>query len=195
MSSTRATVVLALVLLVGCSYDFDQFAKEPTGSGGSGATGGGSSGSAGGGNFDCAAVSGTTSNGHCYFAVGTGAGMTWTSAQAACIASDAHLATVTSAQEQTFAAQTFSGANDTWIGLSLADPSTLPDSSCSGDPPSCPFLWVTNETLSYTNWAKYSDTDFEPNYTGACVRIQSNDSTWADQDCTVLLPGICEGDG
>jgi hypothetical protein len=91
--------------------------------------------------------------------------------------------------EETF----FPATDDHWIGLSLADTSWLPF-GCSDDPESCPFLWVTGETLDFTDWA-VSVIDPEPNYSGACVRILFDDLDWADRTCgTTRLPAICETD-
>jgi hypothetical protein len=44
---------------------------------------------------------------------------------------------------------------------------------------------------SYTNWDVYSDADKEPNFTGACVRMEFN-SKWADGLCTQSIGAICE---
>ena len=110
--------------------------------------------------------------------------------------SKTHLVTITSADEQAaLATAFFPTQTDTWIGLSLADPSKSPDSICKLISDQCPFQWVTGEALGYTDWAKRSGSDSEPNYTGSCVRLQAADETWADTGCTgSKYQAICEED-
>lgn len=171
-------------------------AGEPTagtaGSAGTASTAGnaGTGGSAG---FDCAALSGTTFDGHCYFAVGNGAGLAFDEAAAACAANDgASLVAITSENEQNaLEAAFFPASTDYWIGLSLEGaPEDVPI-ECSIFDDVCPFEWITAEALTFTDWA-LRDGDNEPNYSGACVRIQADDLAWADFGCTSPLPAICE---
>lgn len=91
-----------------------------------------------------------SSNGHQYELVmnsGT-VGISWTQAQnaTAALGGGWHLATVTSAAEQSFIASTFLTPNPTgdgdahfWLGAT--------DVASNGN-----WLWVTGETWSYTNW-------------------------------------------
>lgn len=167
----------------------------------SGGTGGSSSGapaSGGAGGKTSASCSGTSFGGHCYFLIGTDTALDWPSAKTTCEAhsSKSHLVTITSADEQAALVKAFFPSQaDTWIGLSLADPSKSPDSICKLAPDQCPFKWVTGEALSYNDWAKRSGTDSEPNYTGSCVRLQAADETWADTGCTSSKNrAICEED-
>lgn len=160
---------------------------------GGGGAGGTSSGTGGVGGSTGACASGQTEwNGHCYFAGATGTGVGWTAASAACAASgNAHLVTIGSTEEQAMLAQTFfPSVADFWIGLSLADPSLPPPASCITTPSSCPFVWVTGESLAYTNWATYG----EPNYSGSCVRMRADTQQWADYGCATMLGAICEID-
>lgn len=147
--------------------------------------------------FDCERVDGVVWNGHCYFAIAPGTGLIWTRARSTCETFDsAYLATLTSSEEQdAVEAAFFPATADYWIGLALEGaPSQTPPSSCRTTAGSCPFLWVTGEELSFTNWARRSSTDAEPNYTGACVRLQLTDRSWADYGCGAQLPAICEHD-
>jgi hypothetical protein len=86
----------------------------------------------------------------------------------------------------------FAPANDAWIGLSLAELTDPNSATCKATPSSCPFLWLTGEPLSYTNWGNHGPNDREPNYTGACVRLQGTTLDWADQDCNERVRAICE---
>lgn len=164
------------------------------GAGGTASGGAPSGGSAG--NAPVACSDGTTHDGHCYFLVGTSSGLDWEHAKSECEASGAHLVTITSSGEQTFVAATFfPSSDDAWIGLSLEDTRSDPSTLCSLIPDSCPFLWVTGEKLDYTAWGMRSGGDDEPNYSGACVRLQAADQAWADLGCGSTFRGICERDG
>jgi hypothetical protein len=117
-----------------------------------------------------------TVNGHCYFKA-QGADASWATMRDACIALGAHLVTITSAEEQTFAQQ-FLGGNHCWIGMSRTQ---------NGDP----LTWVNGETFdgsSYTNWAAG-----EPSIaTQTCVRMRSPETTWNTRSCSNNYGGICE---
>jgi hypothetical protein len=132
--------------------------------------------------FDCASVQGLVFAGHCYF-VRNGP-FTWDVAAVSC-PFNAHLVTITSAQEQA-AVQTLLANRDRWIGLSM--PANAPQMESS-------FGWVTGEPFtpptSYTNWDVYSDADREPNFTGTCVRMEFN-SKWADGSCSQAIGALCE---
>jgi hypothetical protein len=137
-------------------------------------------------------VSGTEYNGHCYFALSTAVDWQTAGAQCESAAANAHLVTITSAEEQSTVAEAFFPAtNDYWMGLSLADLGDPPN-RCTRDPGSCPFEWITGESVTYTFWIDYG-TDEEPNYTGACVRARAEyDAAWADIGCTDEYPALCE---
>jgi hypothetical protein len=143
--------------------------------------------------FDCEAVNGRTFDAHCYFVIGAETGLSFEDASASCTASDgAHLVAIGSAEEQgALVSAFFPGTVDYWIGLSHESAPGDPPNECSFLPALCPFDWVTNEPLEFTNWAP-RDGDEEPNYSGACVRIQAADQAWADFGCTTPLPAICE---
>jgi hypothetical protein len=159
---------------------------------------GGAPASAGAAGKPSTSCSGTSYGGHCYFLIGTDTGLDWPSAKSMCDAhsSKTHLVTITSSDEQAALVKAFfPSQTDTWIGLSLADPSKSPDSSCKLLPTQCPFVWVTGEKLDYTNWSKRSSSDSEPNYSGSCVRLQAADESWADTGCTgSKYRAICEED-
>jgi hypothetical protein len=157
-----------------------------------------SAGAGGTGALSCTGSGATTYGGHCYFLVGDDTPLDWSSAKSACVAhsSSAHLVTIGSKEEQAMLVASFFPATvDTWIGLSLADVTKDPSSACKLAPDQCPFAWVTGEKLAYTDWTVRSGTDSEPNYTGACVRVQATDQTWGDTTCSGKLRAICEEDG
>ena len=131
--------------------------------------------------FDCASVSGTTYQGHCYYAKSVA--VDWNTANTTTCEAPAHLATITTAGEQSVVAALLPN-QDRWIGLRR--PTNSPQTESS-------FYWVTNEVLAYRNWDIYSDADKEPNYTGECVRMRFT-SKWADVACTEALAVICEHD-
>jgi hypothetical protein len=175
-----------------------------SGSGGGGApssaghAGQASSGAAGSGATSCTGSGATAYGGHCYFLVGDDSPLDWPSAKSACAAhsNGAHLVTVGSTEEQAMLAASFFPATvDAWLGLSLDDVTKDPSSLCKLAPDQCPFEWITGEKLEYTNWTVRSGGDSEPNYTGACVRMQASDETWGDNSCSVKLRAICEEGG
>jgi Lectin C-type domain len=147
--------------------------------------------------FDCEMLDGLLWNDHCYFVISQGTGLIWTRARTTCESfSDSHLATLTSAAEEAAVEGAFFPATqDYWIGLALENPGTqTPPATCKTMPGSCPFRWVTGERLMFSKWSQRSGTDSEPNYTGACVRLQITDRSWADFGCGTQLPAICEHD-
>jgi hypothetical protein len=219
MSLLRAVIVLTAPTALACTYDFDRFEDAVPGSpgaagagglgtggtnaesaenGGTGAAGKPSSGEGGNTGSSCDELGGAIHDGHCYFTIAPSTGLLWTAAREACesYSASAHLATITSSAEQAAAEAAVSPAvADYWIGLSLADVERDPGNSCARSPESCPFEWVTGDTVSYSNWAEHDKGDVEPNYTGACVRLQLEGFTWADFDCSTRLPALCEDDG
>ena len=121
----------------------------------------------------CADQGGRTwsQNGHCYFPLGTARG--WTAQRDGCGAVGAHLVTIGSAAEQSFAL-TIGPAASRWIGLT---------NSVGGR-----WSWVTGEPLGYTNWGASAPSP-APN---VCARMRSSDSTWADRACSSTYAAICE---
>jgi hypothetical protein len=168
------------------------------GTSGDGGTSGGSNGGSstageGGAEPDCEALNGTVFDGHCYFYVGSL--LDFEAARSQCAGASATLVAINSEEEQRFLESTFfAPARDAWIGLSLADLGDPNAASCEATPSSCPFRWLTDEPLSFTKWGNHGGSDQEPNYTGACVRIQSDTLDWADQGCTERVRAICERD-
>jgi hypothetical protein len=165
------------------------------GSGGTHSTAGTSGTSSGSAGTSSGTCSGTTFGGHCYFVIGEDSGLDWPSAKSACegYSKTTHLVTITSADEQAAIAKAFfPSTSDTWIGLSLADPSKSPDPLCKLSPDQCPFKWVTGEALDYTDWTMRSSSDNEPNYSGSCVRVPASDETWSDTGCSSKYRAICE---
>jgi hypothetical protein len=145
--------------------------------------------------FSCEAVSGTGDGDHCYFAIAPDAGLSWAAARETCegYSPSSHLLTIGSFAEQAAIDETFARAgSEYWIGLSLSDVEGAPDDACQESPERCPFEWVTGDALSYENWARHSKNEIEPNYTGACVRLQLDDFAWADFDCSSRLAALCE---
>lgn len=95
-------------------------------------------------------------NGHYYKLVGIPGGITWTNANAAAgqmtyNGMQGHLATINSAQENTFLTQYSHIANRCWLGGIQLPGSAEPDGGWS---------WITGEPWSYSNWD-----DWEPNNT------------------------------
>ncbi len=181
-------------LMVGCLHDFDAFASgagDASPAEGSVLDGAPDTGSTDTGSSDtakppdgatdappgdagsCTEAGAKTFGGHCYFALsGT---HTWDAGRTACTAAGAHLAVITSPEEETFVEGIASG--DRWIGLSRPAGSTSTDAS---------FVWITGETSSFRAWASG-----EPNGTGLCARIRSSGS-WGDQTCSNAYTVICE---
>jgi hypothetical protein len=125
---------------------------------------------------DCAAVRGVVFKGHCYFVIPPTA---WE--ENACASRGAHLATITSADEQ-MAVAALAPTQERWVGLRRRNGAPRPAMS---------FDWVTGEPLSYMNWAVYDNNSREPNDTGDCVRLL-DPGTWADSDCSDRFQAICE---
>ena len=170
---------LALVA-ASCTHDFDQFdttgddaTTPPPGDAGVDHDAAPPSDAA----SSCGDAGAIAFGGHCYFAAS--APGSWDASRTACVAAGAHLLTITSAGEQTAAAQVSPGV-DRWIGLERAADAGATDASSFG--------WITGETTSYSNWSSG-----EPNGSGPCVRMKS-DGTWGDQVCADSLAAICEVD-
>jgi hypothetical protein len=121
----------------------------------------------------CTEAESKTLAGHCYFPINA---MKWNNASNNCKGKGAHLATITSAAEQTLVESIRSG-KDRWIGLSR--PASSPSTEAS-------FVWVTAEAVSYKKWASG-----EPNGSGECARVQAAGG-WADQNCNTNYDAICE---
>jgi Lectin C-type domain len=148
------------------------------GAGASGAGAGGSaagSGGTAGGGASCPEPGGSVwiENGHCYFPLAGPA--TWNVSRDTCSGAGAQLVTITSADEQAFAAALVGGTTR-WIGLSrFGAPS---------------FSWLAGEALTYTNW----DTG-EPNQSGeAAAAIATGTLKWIDEAVTSSHGAICERD-
>jgi hypothetical protein len=132
------------------------------GDAGSGETGSGDAGGA-----PCSEPTGKLFEGRCYFTVPTGP---FSIVRAKCTDAGAHLVTITSAAEQAFVVPMITG--DTWIGLQ--------QTSGRFD------VWLTGEPVVYRRWAVG-----EPNGSGSCVRLRG-DGLWADNNCSLAYPAICE---
>jgi hypothetical protein len=115
-----------------------------------------------------------TETGHCYFATGSAK---WSVARDNCVRQGGHLATITSAAEQSVVANLYR-LSDRWIGLYQVGTK--------------PFQWVTGEVLGdYKNWAPPDDPNDPPD---ACVRLVATTGYWSDYKCTYSFTGICERD-
>jgi hypothetical protein len=166
-------------------------ANGGTANGGNASGGSATAGAGGSSGADCDALAGTTFDGHCYFYLSSL--LDFASARSECEEASATLVAINSDAEQRFLESTFfAPANDAWIGLSLAELTNPNTATCKATPSSCPFLWLTGEPLSYTKWGNHSASDREPNYTGACVRLQGATLDWADQGCDERVRAICE---
>jgi hypothetical protein len=154
--------LLALSLtLAGCTYDFDEYTPraEP-------ATDAAAADTRSDAPLACP-TDGRMFGGRCYFLL-TGT-RDFDQSRAACEAQSAHLATVTSAEEQVFVQAM--GSGDRWIGLRKSGTE---------------FIWITGETSSYARWGSG-----EPNGSGDCARIRSTND-WGDQSCRTAYSAICE---
>jgi hypothetical protein len=129
--------------------------------------------------FDCAAVSGTVYQGHCYYPSPTP--ISWDVAKTTACAAPAHLAVITTAGEQGVVAAILPG-QERWIGL-RKDPG----------PPNqeARFYWVTKEPVSFKMWDAYDTGPPEPNFTGDCVRMRPTNN-WGDTVCTETYGAVCE---
>jgi hypothetical protein len=112
-------------------------------------------------------------NNHCYFPIAGPS--TWNVSRDTCSGAGAHLVTITSSAEQSFAAALV-GATTRWTGLSrFGAPS---------------FTWLGGEGLTYTNWASG-----EPNQSGeAAAAIATGTFKWIDDAVTTTHGAICERD-
>jgi hypothetical protein len=115
-------------------------------------------------------------DGHCYFPLA--APTSWDVANGACVDAGAHLASITSAAEQT-AVTSFVNSQERWLGLRRPNGSPSQDSS---------FAWSSNEPRGgYSNWESG-----EPNGSGECVRMRTSTAKWSDLSCTQQRSGLCE---
>ncbi len=120
----------------------------------------------------CTETYSKTFAGHCYFPINA---RYFYSARDVCVSLGAHLATITSAEEQAVVESIASG--DRWIGLAK---------DYSAPAVATNYKWITGETGSYSHWQAG-----EPNGSGSCARLRS-DGTWADYSCNTNLIAICE---
>lgn len=122
----------------------------------------------------CSEAGGALWSGHCYFPLPTA--RAFGAQRDACDAVGAHLATITSAEEQAVVAAR--GSGDRWIGL-VKDPA-LPSAKSS-------FKWITGESAAaYDNWSAG-----DPNGGHNCARMMAT-GAWGDQACTNTFPAVCE---
>jgi hypothetical protein len=155
-------VLVAALLTPACAYDFDKY--EPTG-----ATDGGPQNTTG-----CSEAGSRTYSGHCYFP--TTSPLSWADAKKACETAGAHLAVVTSSNEQA-AIESMASGSDRWIGLSRPSGSTN-DAKL--------FKWVTGEDPNYFKWDAG-----EPTGSGECGRMKRG-GPWGDSSCASPIVAICE---
>jgi Lectin C-type domain len=138
---------------------------------GAGAGGGGATGAADGGGCGEPGSKVWTGNDHCYFplsALGS-----WNLSRDACSQRSASLVTITSAQEQAFAA-TLLGATPSWIGLSKFG--------------AAQFSWIDGEALSYTNWEPGA-----PKVSGeVAAALRNGTQQWFDDAVTASHAALCE---
>jgi cysteine-rich repeat protein len=94
---------------------------------------------------------------------------------AACANLGAHLATVTTDEEQAFV--TTLAGRDTWIGLFQG-------------PTETGWFWSTGETFAFHAWAPNQPDDFQANED--CGHLIGGTGLWNDRACTTRLPYLCE---
>jgi hypothetical protein len=102
--------------------------------------------------------------------------VTWAAARDDCAARGGHLATITSAEEQSFIVRESSQA--LWIGGS--------DLEQEGT-----FRWVTGEPFAFTAWVAREPDDY--NGQSDCVNL-GLDKGWHDRICDEPNPYVCEFD-
>jgi hypothetical protein len=112
--------------------------------------------------------------GHCYFLDLTP--RTFLDARNACTAEGAHLVTINSYEEDTFAASITIGL-EAWMGLTR-DPPSNPKLRAS-------FKWITGEPMLVDAWR-----GSEPDGSGQCARRTG--TGWADAGCAETFVAICE---
>ncbi|MEO5379037.1 MAG: C-type lectin domain-containing protein [Magnetococcus sp. DMHC-6] len=119
-------------------------------------------------------------NGHTYTYVDTK--MTWTEAKANCESIRAHLATITSQEEDNFVYNFIieNGGISSWFGAS--------DAESEGT-----WKWITGEPWNYTNWHTSSG---EPNNSGDedYLSNYSNLIGWNDDKYYSIASSICESE-
>jgi hypothetical protein len=162
MLRSTLVVVVGAIAVGGCTYDFDKY--EPNGS----ADGGGEA------VAGCSEAGSRTFGGHCYFP--TPSPLSYADAKLACEAASAHLAVVTTSNEQA-AIESMASGSDRWIGLSR------PAGSANDVKL---FTWVTGEAPNYFKW------DIgEPSGAGECGRMKRG-GPWGDSSCASPILAICE---
>jgi hypothetical protein len=122
-------------------------------------------------------------NGHTYEAIVVSGGITWPAAQQAAMTAGGHLASITSAAENSFVFSLLSdplcwyGGSGLWIGG--IQPPGSPE-------PAGGWQWSTGEPFSYSNWGAA-----EPNNAGGEDRIHywQNSAQWNDLNFGSFLPG------
>ncbi len=113
-------------------------------------------------------------NGHAYLLAGGAAPISWSDARSASLAMGGHLATVSSAAEQTFLLTFLSSVSfgEVWIGGVQTSGASEPDGGWG---------WDNGEPLTLANWGPG-----EPNNYGdgeACMGLRADG--WNDEDCSV----------
>ncbi|XP_068280761.1 C-type lectin domain family 4 member K-like [Nyctibius grandis] len=109
----------------------------------------------------------------------------WAEAEASCRAASAHLASVTSAQEQDYLARE-ARAGSYWIGLVATEPKGS-------------WRWVDGAAYSEAQsfWApgQPDNTDYGPWGRESCAQIHPvGNGLWNDHNCNVSFPWICKRD-
>ncbi|MFM8818711.1 MAG: lectin-like protein, partial [Phycisphaerales bacterium] len=134
-------------------------------------------------------------NGH-WYALRARAGRTWTQVEAACRAEGAYLATMTSPAERNFMVPVMAG-NSCAIGgfQSVSSPS---------DEPGIGWRWVTDEAMTWTNWASWEPSNVDT-YGAPFENVMGcfADGVWVDladhliwtQHYLVEWSADCNGDG
>lgn len=108
-----------------------------------------------------------SSNGHYYKIIQCG---TWEQCETAAVTQGAHLVTIRNANENGWLGQTFDPSVRYWIGLN--------DRATEG-----PFVWVSGETSTYTNWKSGEPNDYFGNED--CAEINNSVAGgWNDFSCT-----------
>lgn len=134
--------------------------------------------------------SGPGANGHWYEAVAAPGGITWDDAKAAAGAQGGYLATIASADENTFAFNLIDDSSFWFVNFNAYVGPWLggyQQQGCAPEP-SCGWTWVDGSTWGYTNWESTEPSNgvgspynsLDPTDALHYFRYQGRGSTWND---------------
>ncbi len=169
-----------LLLLAGCSFDWERYVPAAPGSGGAGGEGG-----AGGAAPSCDGFVDPASM-HCYVHLAT-TPMTWPEARAACqaLGEGFDLVGISSQEEHALVSAEpdfeafLRGGDYVWIGGT--------DAADEGD-----FVWVNGESFFYDAWLEGEPNDFNLSEDCSVYRVRDDVIGFDDQSCDDSYTPLCE---